>query len=69
MHWYWFAFTRLHILSISILIMTPLSVLLGWLFFRVCERPFMTIPGAAKIPVRRKYASIEGEISAAREAA
>jgi peptidoglycan/LPS O-acetylase OafA/YrhL len=42
MHWYWFGFTRLHILTISLLIMTPLSVAFGWVFFRVFERPFMT---------------------------
>jgi peptidoglycan/LPS O-acetylase OafA/YrhL len=30
MHWYWFGFTRLHILSISLLILTPLSVLFAW---------------------------------------
>src|ERR1043165_2636317 len=42
MHWYWFGFTRLHILTISLLILTPLSVVFAWLFFRVCERPFMT---------------------------
>ncbi|HYK19622.1 MAG TPA: acyltransferase [Pyrinomonadaceae bacterium] len=42
MHWYWFGFTKLHILSISLAIMTPLSVVFAWLFFIVCERPFMT---------------------------
>jgi peptidoglycan/LPS O-acetylase OafA/YrhL len=42
MHWYWFGFTRLHILTISLLIMTPLSVAFAWVFFRVFERPFMT---------------------------
>ncbi|HJY30023.1 MAG TPA: acyltransferase [Pyrinomonadaceae bacterium] len=42
MHWYWFGFTRFHILTISVLIMTPLSVAFAWLFFRLCERPFMT---------------------------
>jgi len=42
MHWYWFGFTRLHILTISLLIMTPLSVGFAWIFFRICERPFMT---------------------------
>src|SRR5689334_11043324 len=43
MHWYWFGFTKLHILTISLLILTPLSVAFAWIFFRVCERPFMTI--------------------------
>jgi peptidoglycan/LPS O-acetylase OafA/YrhL len=42
MHWYWFGFTQFHILTISVLILTPLSVVFAWLFFRVCERPFMT---------------------------
>ena len=41
MHWYWFGFTRLHILTISVMIMTPLAVAFAWLFFRLCERPFM----------------------------
>jgi peptidoglycan/LPS O-acetylase OafA/YrhL len=69
MHWYWFGFTRLHILSISLLIMVPLSVLFGWLFFRLCERPFMTRRGPVKIPEQRRYPSIDNEISQAREAA
>jgi peptidoglycan/LPS O-acetylase OafA/YrhL len=51
MHWYWFGFTRLHILSISLLISTPLSVVFAWLFFRVCERPFMT-SHAMKAPAK-----------------
>jgi peptidoglycan/LPS O-acetylase OafA/YrhL len=42
MHWYWFGFTQLHIRTISLLILTPVSVLFAWLFFRLCERPFMT---------------------------
>jgi peptidoglycan/LPS O-acetylase OafA/YrhL len=42
MHWYWFGFTRLHILSISLVILVPFSVLFAWLFYRLCERPFMT---------------------------
>jgi len=46
MHWYWFGFTRLHILTISLLIMTPLSVAFAWIFFRVFERPFMTSSAA-----------------------
>jgi len=46
MHWYWFGFTRFHILTIAALIMTPLSVVFAWLFFRVCERPFMTSTAA-----------------------
>ena len=51
MHWYWFGFTRLHILTISLLIMTPLSVVFAWLFFRLCERPFMT-SFATKAPAK-----------------
>ena len=45
MHWYWFGFTKLHILSISLLITTPLSVVFAWVFFRLFERPFMTSVG------------------------
>jgi peptidoglycan/LPS O-acetylase OafA/YrhL len=67
MHWYWFGFTRLHILSISLLISTPLTVAFAWLFFRCFERPFMTLPAAVKIPAKRRYASVDGE--RAREAA
>jgi peptidoglycan/LPS O-acetylase OafA/YrhL len=51
MHWYWFGFTRLHILTISLLIMTPLSVAFSWAFYRVCERPFMT-SFAARTPAK-----------------
>lgn len=69
MHWYWFGFTRLHILSISLLIMTPLSVAFAWMFFRICERPFMTSV-AVKGPARSRRASVDDEeISLAREAA
>ena len=53
MHWYWFGFTRLHILTISLLIMTPLSVAFAWVFFRVCERPFMT-SAAVRTPKKSK---------------
>jgi len=67
MHWYWFGFTKLHILSISLLIMTPLTVAFAWLFFRCFERPFMTLPAAVKVPAKRRYASVDGE--RAREAA
>lgn len=41
MKWYWFGFTRFHIPTISLLIMTPLSVIFAYLFFRLFERPFM----------------------------
>lgn len=42
MHWYWLGFTKLHILTISLVILVPLSVVFAWLFYRLCERPFMT---------------------------
>ena len=57
MQWYWFGFTQLHILSISLLIMTPLSVVFAWLFFRVCERPFMRTV-AVRAPVKAQYPAI-----------
>ena len=70
MHWYWFGFTRLHILSISLLILTPLSVAFAWVFFRVCERPFMTLPAAVKVPAKPAHASVgEERIEATPEAA
>jgi peptidoglycan/LPS O-acetylase OafA/YrhL len=69
MHWYWFGFTRLHILSISLVIMTPLSVVFAWLFFTVCERPFMT-SSAVRAPAKSRPASVaEEEIALAEEAA
>jgi len=58
MHWYWFGFTRLHILTISLLIMTPLSVVFAWVFFRVFERPFMT-SSAVRAPVKTSSAPAE----------
>lgn len=42
MQWYWFGFTQFHIRTIAVVIMTPLSILFAWLFFRLFERPFMT---------------------------
>src|SRR5829696_5070397 len=70
MHWYWFGFTKLHILSISLLILTPLSVAFAWLFFRLFERPFMTLPAAVKVPAKRRYPSVDEEQTGpAREAA
>ncbi len=70
MHWYWFGFTRLHIRSISLLIMIPLSVAFAWLFFRLCERPFMTLPAAVKVPAKSTTASLgEEPIGPAPEAA
>ena len=69
MHWYWFGFTRFHILSISLLIMTPLSVVFAWVYFRLFERPFMT-SAAVKAPVKSKPAAVvEDEIGLAREVA
>lgn len=69
MHWYWFGFTRLHIPSIALAIMTPLSVAFGWVFFRLCERPFMASL-ATKRPAKREAASIVNEeIAVVREAA
>ncbi len=58
MHWYWFGFTRLHILTISLLILTPLSVAFAWVFFRVFERPFMT-SSAVRAPVKTSSAPAE----------
>src|SRR5215211_1561757 len=70
MHWYWFGFTRLHILSISLLIMTPLTVAFAWVFFRLCERPFMTLPAAVRVRAKERYGSVDEEpIGPAREAA
>lgn len=69
MHWYWFGFTRLHILTISLLIMVPASVAFSWVFFRVCERPFMASV-RAKAPAKPRETSVdEGEIGLAREVA
>ena len=69
MHWYWFGFTRLHIRSISLLIMIPLSVAFAWLFFRVCERPFMTSVAVKRPAPPRRVAVDEEEIGLAREVA
>lgn len=69
MHWYWFGFTQLHILSISVAILTPLSVVFAWLFFRVFERPFMT-SHAVKVPAPARSAPIvEDDMALAREVA
>ena len=70
MHWYWFGFTQLHILSISLLIMVPLSVAFGWLFFRLCERPFMRLPSLVKVPQKKTFEHEATDLSEpAREAA
>ena len=69
MHWYWFGFTRLHIRSISLLIMIPLSVAFAWLFFRLFERPFMT-SASRKVREKSSYAPAEQEeVTLAREVA
>lgn len=67
MHWYWFGFTRLHILSISLVILIPISVVFAWLFYRLCERPFMTSV-AAKRPAKPAPV-IEEEIGLPQEVA
>jgi peptidoglycan/LPS O-acetylase OafA/YrhL len=66
MHWYWFGFTRLHIRSISLLIMVPLSVAFAWLYFRICERPFMTSASTARA---KRTATIDQDIELARDVA
>lgn len=67
MHWYWFGFTQLHIRTITLLILTPVSVAFAWLFFRLFERPFMhsvdTKRPAKPAPV------VEEEIALVREVA
>lgn len=69
MHWYWFGFTKVHVLTISLLILTPLSVAFAWLFFRVFERPFMTST-AARVRARSENAAVvEDGIALAREVA
>ena len=69
MHWYWFGFTRFHILTISLLITTPLSVAFAWVFFRVCERPFMTSTAWKASAKPRTPAVVEDEIALVREVA
>jgi peptidoglycan/LPS O-acetylase OafA/YrhL len=70
MHWYWFGFTKLHIRSISLLFLVPLSVACAWVFFRLFERPFMHLPAAVRVPAKPGHASIdEAQIGPAPEAA
>jgi peptidoglycan/LPS O-acetylase OafA/YrhL len=69
MHWYWFGFTKLHIPSIALAIMTPLSVAFGYVFFRFCERPFMTSVAARRTPKPTDVAVMNEEIAVVREAA
>ena len=69
MHWYWFGFTQWHTRSISLVITVPLSIGFAWLFFRVCERPFMT-SRAARIQEKPERSSVDqDEIALVREAA
>lgn len=69
MHWYWFGFTELHIRTITVVILTPLSVAFAWGYFRLFERPFMT-SAAVKSPAKARDASVvQEEIGLAREAA
>ena len=69
MHWYWFGFTEWHVRSISLVITMPLSVAFAWVFFRLCERPFMT-SSAAKVREKPESASVDQEeIVLVREAA
>ena len=65
MHWYWFGFMKLHVLTIAVLILTPLSVAFAWLFFRVFERPFMNV----RARTSRAQPRIEESVALAREAA
>jgi len=67
MHWYWFGFTQWHTRSISLLITMPLSIVFGWFFFRLCERPFMT-PSTAK-PKPEHASADQDTIELVREAA
>jgi peptidoglycan/LPS O-acetylase OafA/YrhL len=70
MHWYWFGFTKLHIRSISLLFLVPLSVACAWVFFRLFERPFMHLPAAVRVPAKPGHASLdEAQIGPAPEAA
>ena len=63
MQWYRFGFTQLHVLSISLLITTPLSVAFAWIFFRVFERPYMSSPATAKVPAKLRYGNVGKEQS------
>jgi peptidoglycan/LPS O-acetylase OafA/YrhL len=63
MQWYWFGFTKLHIPAISVAIMTPLSVLFAWLFFRLFERPFMSASVGLSAPSSRRGSSSSGSVA------
>jgi len=58
MQWYWFGFTGLHIPAISVAIMTPLTVLFAWLFYRLFERPFMAASVGMGISSSRHSSSV-----------
>ncbi|HEU4869632.1 MAG TPA: acyltransferase [Pyrinomonadaceae bacterium] len=59
MHWYWFGFTQWHVRSIALVITMPLSVVFAYLFFRLCERPFMTSAATKKVQKKPEPASVE----------
>jgi peptidoglycan/LPS O-acetylase OafA/YrhL len=59
MQWYWFGFTQFHIRTVTLVIMTPLSVLFAWLFFRLFERPFM----AASVGMGARARTSGGHVS------
>jgi peptidoglycan/LPS O-acetylase OafA/YrhL len=61
MHWYWFGFTQWHIRTISVVITMPLSVAFAWLFFRLCERPFMTSSATAKVQEKPRSSAVDQE--------
>ena len=72
MHWYWFGFTEWHVRSIALVITMPLSLAFAWLFFRLCERPFMTSSTTKKVREKPEHSSIDqdqDEIILVREAA
>ncbi|HEX3248362.1 MAG TPA: acyltransferase [Pyrinomonadaceae bacterium] len=69
MHWYWFGFTKFHVLTISLLILTPLSVAFAWLFFRVCERPFMISSALRNRTKAGNAGVVEKAVTFAREVA
>ncbi|HEX8457790.1 MAG TPA: acyltransferase [Pyrinomonadaceae bacterium] len=56
MQWYWFGFTQFHIRTVALVVMTPLSILFAWLFFRLFERPFM----AASVGMGAHHARTHG---------
>jgi peptidoglycan/LPS O-acetylase OafA/YrhL len=68
MQWYWFGFTEWHTRSVALLITMPLSVVFGWFFFRLFERPFMK-PAAVKVREKREYSMDQEDVDLIREAA